>query len=136
MTDLLYLGGGRDLDIDAWGMSAIGTLGCLCTRVSASAIHTGLTGRHYLGLLATTVSDLNLRVAVTLHQLRLPAALAKTTLAVALQEFVDRVQPSDYDDWLTLIRTSQGVSRERLEDYVAAAMAGGPLVSVSSRSQQ
>lgn len=128
MTDLLYLGGGRGADLQAWGMSAVSSLGCICTQLAAPGAWTALIGRPQLGLLGTTVADLNLRVAVMLHDLQLPAGLAKSVLAAAVQDFIDRVQPSDTDDWLTLVRTAQSLSRERIEDYVAAATAGGPLV--------
>jgi hypothetical protein len=111
-------------------MSALTSLGCICTQLAPPGLWTALVGRAQLGLLATTVADLNLRVAVMLRELQLPAALARSVLAAAVQDFVDRVQPSDADDWLTLVRTAQSVSRERIEDYVAAAAAGGPLVHV------
>jgi hypothetical protein len=127
MTDLLYLGGGADVDLSPWGMSALASLGCICTRLAAPGLSAALIGRGQLGLLATTVADLNLRVAVILRELQLPAALVKSVLAAAVQDFLDRVRPSDVDDWLTLVRTAQGVSRERVEDYVAAATVDGPL---------
>ena len=75
---------------------------------------TTLIGRASLGLLAMSIPDLNLRVAVMLHELALPAALAKAVLAIAVREYVDRVRPSDGDDWLTLVRTAQDISRERI----------------------
>jgi hypothetical protein len=84
-------------------------------------------GRPHLGLLAATVADLNLRVAITLFELGLPAALAKSVLAVAVQEFVDETRPADSDDWLTFVRAARGLSRERIEDYVATAAFNGPL---------
>jgi hypothetical protein len=127
MTDLLYLGGGAGVDLSAWGMSALTSLGCLCTRLAAPGLSSALVGRPQVGLLATIVADLNLRVAVALRELQLPAALARSVLAAAVQDFLDRVRPSDVDDWLTLVRAARGVSRERIEDYVAAAAAGGPL---------
>jgi hypothetical protein len=71
--------------------------------------------------------DLNLRVAVVLHDLRLPAGLAKDVLLAATQDFIDETAPTDADDWLTLVRTAQALKRERVEDYVAALAAAGPL---------
>jgi hypothetical protein len=78
--------------------------------------------------MASTVADLNLRVAIALGELRLPAAAAKSVLSAAVQDFVDEVRPADFNDWLTLVRTAQAVPRERIEDYVAIATADGPLV--------
>jgi hypothetical protein len=127
MTDLLTLGGGRDFDLHAWGMSSIPVDGRLCTRM-ASLRWPALVGRPQVGLLTTAVPDLNLRIAVMLHQLQLPAGLAKWVLAGAIQDYVDGVRPSDPDDWLTLVRAGRQLSRERIEDYIAAATVGGPLV--------
>jgi len=45
-----------------------------------------------------------------------------------MQDFVDSVNPTDGNDWLTLARAVQLVGAERFEDYVAAATADGPLV--------
>ena len=39
-------------------------------------------------------------------------------------------------DWLTLARTARAFTRERIEDYVAAATAGGPLMPDVGRSGQ
>ena len=137
LTELLYLGGGRGLDLSPWGMSAMTVLGCVCTRLAAPGLSAALVGRPHPALLTATVADLNLRVAVALAELQLPAALAKSVLAVAVQDYVDRVQPSDAGDWLTRVRSAQAISRERIEDYVATATVDGPLVpdasSVSSR---
>ena len=63
-----------------------------------------------------------------LHDLHLPAALTPYVLTAAVQDFIDEVRPTDPDDWLTLVRSANQVTRERVEDYVAAAAAGGPLV--------
>ena len=128
MTELLYLGGGHRVDLSAWGMSALNAHACLCTQLASPGPAPVLNGRPQLGLLTTTVADLNLRVAVALHDLHLPAALAKSVLSAAVLDFMDHTTPSDPDDWLTLVRDAQGVSLERIEDYVAAAAAGGPLV--------
>ena len=129
MTELLRLGGGPPAaSLDAWGMSAHASDGCLCTRFTAPGHWTLWIGRPQLGLVATGVADLNLIVAVTLHDLRLPAALARHVLSAAVQDFIDQVRPTDAYDWLTLVRAAQQVSRERVEDYVASAAADGPLV--------
>ena len=58
-----------------------------------------------------------------------PAAIAKVVLAAAMQDFIDEVRPTDFNDWLTLVRSARTASRERIEDYVAAATAAGPLIA-------
>ena len=80
---------------------------------------------------AILVADLPLNVAVLLHNLQLPAVLAKPVLAAAMQDFVDATNPTDGNDWLTLSRAAQAIDRARFEDYVASAAADGPLVAES-----
>lgn len=128
MTELLFLGRGPIGDLSAWGMSALASSGCFCTRLASPNQWRSLVGRPQLGLMASTVADLNLHIAVMLRKLRLPAAVAKSVLSAAVQDFIDEARPTDFNDWLTLVRTAQAVPRERIEDYVAIATADGPLV--------
>jgi hypothetical protein len=75
------------------------------------------------------VSDLNLRVAMILNELGLPAPLERPVLAAAVQDFIDEVAPADSNDWLSLAQAAQALTRQRVDDYVAAAAAvDGPLV--------
>jgi hypothetical protein len=128
MTELLLLGGASLTDLSAWGMSALASSGCLCTELAPPSRWRTLLGRPQVGLMATTVADLHLQVAVILRELGLPAAIAKSVLAAAIQDFIDEVRPTDANDWLSLVRAAQRVSRERIEDYVSAVTAHGPLV--------
>ena len=91
-------------------------------------------GRWPRGTVATHVADLNLRVAVALADLKLPAPLARGVLASAMQDYVDRVKPLYPDDWLTLVRSAQALSIERIQDYIAALTINGPLVPDSAES--
>jgi hypothetical protein len=130
LVDLLALGGGAPgADLDAWGMTALVSSSCPCTELVRPKDWHLLDGRPQLGLMASAMSDLNLRVAVMLHELEVPAGLAQPVLEAAVQEFIESVAPTDANDWWTLARTAQAVPRERIEDYVATAAAvGGPLV--------
>ena len=110
MTELLYLGGGRGTDLHAWGMSSIDVTGCICARLTAPSLWTALVGRPEPRLLIATVADLNLHVAVALSEMRMPAALAKPVLAIAVRDFVDRAPSLHLDDWLTRVRAAQGLS--------------------------
>jgi hypothetical protein len=132
LTEVLYLGGVPESSLDAWGMAELPISGCLCTRLSPPGSWTRFTGRPQLGLLATTVADLNLRIAIALKELKLPAAIERHVLAAAMQDFIDEVKPNDADDWLTLVQSAQTVTRERIEDYVAAVAAAGPLVPIAT----
>ena len=71
LTELLYLGdgAGRRPRI-AWGMSAMGWSGCLCTRLAPPRLWRLLSGRPQLGLMAAAVPDLNLHVAMMLRELQ------------------------------------------------------------------
>lgn len=129
LTELMHLGGPPEASArDGWGMSAVPSTGCVCTRMAAPADWWNLTGRPQLGLLATAVTDVNLRIAVVLRDLGLPAGIARHVLSAAVQDYIDDVRPNDKDDWLTLVRSGQMITRERVEDYVAAVTADGPLI--------
>jgi hypothetical protein len=128
MVELVVLGGGSPAAFNSWGVYALRTAGCLCARLPAPAEWRHWWGLSQSGLPATLVADLPLQVAVVLHNLHLPAVLAKSVLAAAMQDFVDGINPTDGNDWLTLARAAQAVGRERFEDYIAAATADGPLL--------
>ena len=60
----------------------------------------------------------------------------RVVLSAAMQDFIDEVKPSDDGDWLTLSRAARGMTRERIEDYVAAAAASGPLMPDTGRAPE
>ncbi|MGB7220474.1 MAG: hypothetical protein WBD07_16870, partial [Vicinamibacterales bacterium] len=131
LGELVRLGDpGHEIALDPWGMAALTSSGCLCTEMPLLGQSLAVGGRPQLGLMAISLADLNLHVARTLKALGLPAGLTKFVLAAAMQDFIDEVRPTDADDWLTLSRAARLVSRERIEDYVAAVTANGPLVPV------
>jgi hypothetical protein len=128
MTELLYLGGAPVNDLQSWGMAAHATLGCICSRLAPPGEWRTLLGRPQLGLMATVVPDLHLQVAILLRELQLPAAIARSVLTAAVQDFIDEARTTDANDWIGLVRAAQALSRERVEDYVAGATAYGPLI--------
>ncbi len=113
MTDYLRLGSG-DIASDwaDWGMAESD---CFCLRLPTRFEGWTTTGREQRGILAAQIADLNLHVAVTLERLRLPSSLTKAVLTLALQEFLNQVRPTDANDWLTLVRAAQAVSRKKLK---------------------
>ena len=135
LTELLSLGGARLADLNAWGMAGLTLDGCLCSRLTPLGAWPILLGRPQLGLVAVGVADLHLQVAMILRELHLPSALAKVILSAAVQDFIDEVSPTDAADWLTMVRTAGMVSLERVEDYLAAATAVGPLMLATDTSQ-
>jgi hypothetical protein len=75
------------------------------------------------------MGDLHLAVALRLAELRLPAALARPVLTIAMQDFLDELSARHDSDWWGLSRQAQRITLRRVEDYVAAAAAvDGPLV--------
>jgi hypothetical protein len=68
-----------------------------------------------------------------LRDMRLPAAVAKVVLSGAVQDFIDETRPTDDADWLTLVRSARAATRDRIEDYIAAATAAGPFVPDTGR---
>ena len=74
------------------------------------------------------MADLQLRVAEWLAERNLPAALTPGVMAFAMWDLVMNTQMADGDDWIPVFRAAQGVSSDRIADYVAALAADGPLV--------
>jgi hypothetical protein len=135
LSELLVLGGARPDAFASWGVAISGPFGCVCTQVTTPARWAPMARRPQLGLTAALISDVNLHVAVMLKQLQLPAALARVVAAAAVQDLIDSVKPTDPGDWLSLARAARSTPRERMEDYVAAATATGPLIPVGAAQQ-
>jgi hypothetical protein len=133
LTEVLTLGGGRAAALHAWGMSMLIAEGCVCSRLTLPGRWPTLLGRPPLGLTATAVADVHLHVAIMLKEMRLPAAVAKVVLSGAMQDFIDEAKPTDDADWLSLVRTARAATRDRVEDYIAAATAAGPFVPDAGR---
>jgi hypothetical protein len=130
LAELLVLGGGAaGADLDAWGAPGAQTWGCACLRFPPVGAWRILAGRQQQALIAASLVDLQLEVALMLAELRLPAGLARPVMASAMQDFLDRAAPTDAGDWWSLSKAAQAMSHERFEDFVATAAAvDGPLV--------
>jgi hypothetical protein len=122
--------GAADAPIDRWGMSGLPAEACLCTRVRLDIPRQLLVGQS--GLLASNVADLNLRVVETSADMKIPAALGRPILAAVVQTYLDQVRPSDPDDWITLVREAQALTREAVEDSLAGLTTTGALVPVDA----
>lgn len=128
LVETFWLGGGRDLD--EWGAAALPMTGCLCLAMPQPTAWENLAGRPSSGLLATLGVDLNLRLADALAARKLPAALLPGVLAFAMQEVLDEARPAFLDDWPAFSRAIRAIADHRIDDYVSALAAGGPLVPV------
>jgi len=133
LTEVLTLGGGRAAALHAWGMSMTTVQGCVCSRLTPPGRWPTLLGRPPLGLTATAIADVHLHVAIMLKEMRLPAAIAKVVLSGAVQDFIDETKATDDADWLSLVRSARAATRDRIEDYIAAATAAGPFVPDTGR---
>ena len=130
LAALLRIGGGAGAaDLDAWGTPGLYSDGCACLRFPSSRAWRVLAGRPQLPMMAATMGDLNLAMAVMFHNLGLPAALAQSVLSIGMQEFIDDLSEANGGDWRSLSRLAQNIRRQRIEDYVsAAAVVDGALV--------
>jgi hypothetical protein len=132
LAELLYLGKPPSAShLSAWGVAGDAYDGCVCTQLGRPQWFL-VIGRWPQGTVATQVADVNLRVALALADLKLPAALAKGVLAAAMQDYVDHVKSLHPDDWLSLVRSAQTISDERIQDYVAGLTTNGPLIPDTS----
>jgi hypothetical protein len=128
MTELLALGKpDATVQRDALGMSSLGIDGCLCLALQPPGRHRLVVGK-VTGQLASVVPDLHLRVAEVLHELSMPPGLVPAVLSGLLLDYLQGVAPSDANDWLTLVRSAQAVSRESIEDSIATLTADGPMI--------
>ncbi len=126
-VQVFWLGGGAP-GADAWGAAALTFSGCLCLRMPRPMPWESLTGRPASGLLATLGADVPLLVAEALASRRLPAALAPAVVAYAMQDVLDQALPAYFDDWPAIPRAARAIAPERMDDYIAALTADGPLV--------
>ena len=135
LGDLVTLGGGAGAaDLDAWGPPALNSYGCACTRYVPSRAWRMLAGRLQLPMIAATMGDLTLAMALMLHDLHVPSALVRSVLSVGMLDVIDDLAETN-GDWWALSRTAQGLSRQRVEDYVSSAAAvDGPLVPMEDAS--
>ena len=122
--------------LDAWGTSFEPQSGCYCLRFPATGTWDRVAGRLGGRLLGAAVPDLTLRVAEHLAALRVPVALFPGVMAMATQDFIDGAPPMYDDDWLGIVGYTHQVSRETVEDYVAALVAAGPVRVATQEAQR
>ena len=58
---------------------------------------------------------------------------AHYVLSGAVQDFIDEAKSTDDTDSLSLVRAARAATRDRVEDYIAAATAAGPFVPDTGR---
>jgi hypothetical protein len=128
------LDGAQPSRFDAWGVSGEPRLGCHCLQIPAAAFD-AYAGRWFSGLLATGFTDLNLRLAELLDQLKMPGALLAPILASATWDFLMNVRINDYDDVPAWVSFVSAIGVDRVEQYLALLTTDGPLVPLTDGSQ-
>jgi hypothetical protein len=139
LVDLFLLGRkpGDDSDVEMWGLSGLSTYGCVCTRLPSARLWRLFEGRYQLPAVAATMGDLSLAVAVALHELQLPAPLARSVMSAAMQDFIDELKPAGSGEYWGLVSEAQHLAAERVEDYISTAAAvDGPLVPEDPRASR
>jgi hypothetical protein len=139
LVDLFLLGGKTidESDVEMWGVSGLPTYGCVCTRLPSARLWRLFEGRYQLPAVAATMGDLSLAVAVALHELKLPAPLARSVMSAAMQDFIDELQPAGSGEYWGLVSEAQHLAAERVEDYISTAAAvDGPLVPEDPRASR
>ena len=122
--------------LDSWGTSFEPQSGCYCLRFPAAGTWDRVAGRLGGRLLGAAVPDLTLRVAEHLAALKVPVALFPGVMAMATQDFIDGAPPIYDDDWLGIVGYAGHVSRETVQDYVAAVVAAGPVRAATREAQR
>jgi hypothetical protein len=121
------LGGGH---LAPWGTANIVT-GCLCVEFPAVRVPELTLGRAADGIVGAQTSDLMLRIATLLAELKMPAALAASVLSYAMRDFLDHVQPQHPADVEAFERQARALSRRQVEDYLSAIATVGLLRTVA-----
>jgi hypothetical protein len=136
---MFWLGSDATLDrdaMDSWGMSFEAMTGCLCLRLPPAGSWDVVAGRPSTSQLAWAAPDVNIRVAGLLSEAGVPAALFPGVMSMAMQDYLDTVPAVYSDDWHAISAHAWAITRERIEDYVSALVANGPVrVAASSASK-
>jgi hypothetical protein len=134
LVELFWLGADAG-DLDAFGAAPFALTGCLCLEMPDAFAWENLTGRPAAGLLASLGVDVTLRLTEALAERQLPAALLPGVLAFAMLDVVDEADPAYFDDWPAFCRTAAALDGGRIDDYIAALTADGPLIPASRGTQ-
>jgi hypothetical protein len=137
LSELVALGGLTPRPtLQAWGMPPGPGALCFCTEWPRPGNWPLLMGRPQTGLMSTQVTDLTIHVALALEDLHLPAALLPAVLREAVQDYLDGIKALYHDDWLAFEQAAQNITRQQIEDYVAALAASGPLVAGGAANRE
>ena len=117
LSDLYHLGSTTDLPA-GWGQAGRLIDGCWCVRVLDRSPIDRFRG-YSIGYVAVMVSDLPLRLAELLAELRVPADVIEPMLPFGVQDLLDQAAQFTADDWESLT-WSRKLTVTRVEDYLQA----------------
>jgi len=135
LSDLYHLGSADDLAA-GWGQSGRLIDGCWCARGPERGPVERFRG-YSVAYVAVTVSDLPLRLAEVLAEMRIPADVLEPMLMFAMQDVLDQTSQFVADDWEPLTwagrsdavrRTSPPRSVKAKSDDSVSALASGVMV--------
>jgi hypothetical protein len=126
LYEILLLGApGRIEALDAWGVSQQLHSGCPCLQTLPAVGLETLSGRAASSEAASHFVDLSLRLAEEFSELRVPAVLLASVLALATQDLIDTAKATSDDDTMALSRAVRAMTRDQVSDYVAAVVGRG-----------
>jgi len=117
MSDLYHLGSTRDLPA-GWGQAGRQIDGCWCARGLGRGPIERFRG-YTVAYVAVMVSDLPLRLAELLAEMRIPADVLEPMLMFAVQDVLDQTSQFVADDWEPLTWSGR-LTTGRVEDYLQA----------------
>jgi hypothetical protein len=133
LLELMWLGAPRPsatAPLDPWGASTLTLTGCSCLQMPRARAWEDLSGRPAQGVLATRAVDVALLAADALAARNLPASLAPGVVAFAMQDTLDAARPAYFDDWSGFTTAAASLTAAKVDDYIAALTASGPLVAL------
>jgi hypothetical protein len=133
LLELLWLGAPRPsaaAPLDPWGAATLPLTGCACLRMPHARAWEDLSGRPAQGLMATRAADVSLLAADALAARKLPASLAPGIVELAMQDALDAARPAYFDDWSGFTRAVAALPPTKIDDYIAALTAAGPLIAM------
>jgi hypothetical protein len=125
----LVRAGGLDKRSWSWGVAAPRAT-CLCLTLPAFTWEMQGMPRQPEAA-AVTIVEPALRIAIEIHERRLPAALAAGVLALVMTDVIERSILPHHSDVSTISRSVRRMAPSRFDDYIAAVAARGPLVPVA-----
>ncbi len=135
LGELAAIGGGDHRISGAVGTPAMGLVGRWRLEWPGGEPFEPYSGRPTMGLMATFVPDVSLRVAELIEQAQLPLELLPGVLAYAMQDVVESAMLLSTADWVGLVRHAGGLTKARFDDIVAALAAGGVLTPAEGARQ-